>query len=732
MIKTEELQIIEQLPLAIAFLDVDKQLVTASEFWFDHFKLNRIEDTGKSIYELFDNVDNKWEYILNNCLKGKPTLNLINRSNSKKKWFQYNNSPWYDEYGAIKGIILQIQDVTALKKNELVHSRSKKFLNNVLEVSNIGSWELDLAKNKLSWDSTTKRIHEIQEKYIPSLDDAIGFFKKGDNRKKMEHHFNEAINNFVEWDDNLLIKTASGKEILINTKGKVITEKGKPVSIIGTIKDINNREELSVKAQQFRSTFENNPNGIALFSLDGTFFRTNSSFCEMLGYTQEELYSLKPNILTHDDDTEKDKELLNSIISGELDDYEISKRYITKKGSTIFVTVKVSAICDHNGIILHFLKQVSDITDTLAIKRALIREKELLKTLINNLPVNIYIKNIRHRRTLANKAEYTYMGSDSEADLLGKTDYEMYPKDLAKRNIKEDENIFFSGIPILNKEQTSTNHLGEKTHFLSSKIPLKDEQEHVTGLLGIAINITDLKKTENKQKQLIKVTAEQNKRLLNFAHIVSHNLRSHSANFSMLINLLQTENDGEIITKIFTMLKNASDNLMETIGHLNDVVAINATVEQEKKELNINTYIKRSIISIEALINKSNCTIINNVKKNTYLKSVPSYFESILLNFLTNAIKYKHPKRDPVITINCKKKKLYTELSIEDNGLGIDLAKHGKKIFGMYNVFHDHPEAKGIGLFITKSQMQAMKGKIEVESKVNEGTKFKIYFNEKN
>ena len=100
--------------------------------------------------------------------------------------------------------------------------------------------------------------------------------------------------------------------------------------------------------------------------------------------------------------------------------------------------------------------------------------------------------------------------------------------------------------------------------------------------------------------------------------------------------------------------------------------------------------------------------------------------ESILYNLISNAIRYKHPERKPLITI-----KLYIEnnkeaLEISDNGIGIDLDKNGDKIFGMYKTFSSNLDSKGIGLFITKNQINAMGGTITVTSKVNLGTTFKV------
>ena len=103
--------------------------------------------------------------------------------------------------------------------------------------------------------------------------------------------------------------------------------------------------------------------------------------------------------------------------------------------------------------------------------------------------------------------------------------------------------------------------------------------------------------------------------------------------------------------------------------------------------------------------------------------------ESILLNFISNAIKYSHPDRTPVLEIEAHQRQNQLILEIADNGIGIDLEKNGDKLFGMYKTFSNNPDARGIGLFITKNQIDAMGGKVEVNSELGKGTRFSIYFN---
>jgi signal transduction histidine kinase len=200
----------------------------------------------------------------------------------------------------------------------------------------------------------------------------------------------------------------------------------------------------------------------------------------------------------------------------------------------------------------------------------------------------------------------------------------------------------------------------------------------------------------------------------------------------MLLDFLVSEKNPEEKAKIIKMLMEASDNLLETLENLNDVVAISTNVNLENKPLLLNNHIRAVEQNLAAFLKNNNALIINEVEEKTKVKAVPAYVESILMNFITNAIKYRDPMKKPVVHLTAVSDEDYTILSIKDNGLGIDLEEHGDKLFGMYKTFHNNPDARGIGLYITKNQIEAMNGKITVESEVGKGTTFNIYFNEKN
>ncbi|PZD77257.1 PAS domain S-box protein [Mesonia sp. K7] len=239
------------------------------------------------------------------------------------------------------------------------------------------------------------------------------------------------------------------------------------------------------------------------------------------------------------------------------------------------------------------------------------------------------------------------------------------------------------------------------------------------------VDITHRKRAEERIKKVLSTAKEQNERLKNFAQIVSHNLRSHSGNISMLLDIYQNDYGDE--NEIITMLVSASDSLKETITHLNEVVSINTITANELKPVSIHKTLVNILPHLPTYAQQQNVEIINKVDKTHKVLAIEAYLESILLNFITNAIKYSSPDRKSFVEISSKRNSDFTMIKIKDNGLGIDLKKHGKKLFGMYKTFHEHKDAKGLGLFMSKNQIMAMKGRVKVKSEVDKGTTFKIY-----
>ena len=171
------------------------------------------------------------------------------------------------------------------------------------------------------------------------------------------------------------------------------------------------------------------------------------------------------------------------------------------------------------------------------------------------------------------------------------------------------------------------------------------------------------------------------------------------------------------------------NELSETIENLKQLVEIHSDLKPIKEHLYLLQYLTRITNLLGEEFNKHKVEVKINIPNDATVYFNPAYLESILLNFTTNAVKYSHQDRTPKIHYSFEVINGVKVLSIADNGLGIDLERHGRSLFGMYKTFHKHVNSRGIGLFMSKNQIEAMGGRIEVESKVGYGTCFKIYFN---
>lgn len=404
---------------------------------------------------------------------------------------------------------------------------------------------------------------------------------------------------------------------------------------------------------------------------------------------------------------------------------------ITADGREIWVIAAGKPLYRNNKFI-GIIGTLQDITEHVRQEVKIRESEELLRTVIDSLPLNIYIKDQHSRKVLVNRSECEYMGVKSKSELLDKSDFDLFPKEVAQISRDEDLSVLRTLNPMMNRETINIKNDGSSTTFLTSKIPLIGKDSKAERILGISMDISILKQKEAELHDLINVTSLQNKKLINFAHIVSHNLRSHTANFSMLLEFLKEEQDEEEKKNLIKMLTDASDNLLETIDNLNEVVSINTNINLKKTPVGLAEKINSIQHGLSAFLKNHNAQIVNLVPEEVEVPVVPAYLDSILMNFITNAVKYRNPEKDPKVLLTLERIGKYAVLSIQDNGLGIDLEKYGDKLFGMYKTFHDNAEARGIGLYITKNQIEAMNGKVEVASKVGIGTTFKIFFNEEN
>ena len=305
-------------------------------------------------------------------------------------------------------------------------------------------------------------------------------------------------------------------------------------------------------------------------------------------------------------------------------------------------------------------------------------------------------------------------------DFLGRHIRDVMPPEAAEKQMDAIQACFGNNEVAIFEVPLEINH--DKKYYSASTVAFGEDRVIVT-----VRDITEYQNNLEKITSLLDIEEKQNESLRNFTHIVSHNLRIHTANMLGILMVLEMEDPEMYRSQFVQMLKSSSENLEETIGHLNEVLDIRVKERPEREKINLHATIEKAVAGIHRLADEAEVEIVNDVAPNANVHAVSSYLDSIIMSLLSNGVKFRSHDRPSRVRITADSAEGFTVIRFQDNGLGIDLERHGNKLFKMYKKFHEVSDSIGIGLFITKNHVEAMGGRIQVESEVDRGTTFSVY-----
>lgn len=500
-------------------------------------------------------------------------------------------------------------------------------------------------------------------------------------------------------------------------------------------RDIHHRKEseLQIKEneQQFRLIFENSTDGFIVVENHKVKY-VSPSYREMLGFTEEEILDFPANRvydLLHPDDAPRVNQMVVDNLVQQKPTFTIEFRIKGADNKYHWREDLTNVIYNEDGSYSKYIINSRNIEERKAIEEQLVESEKQLRLITENTSDGV---------TVIEEGMITYM-SPSFCSLLGYTKevyLTMSMQDIFA-NIHPDDvervvAIIYGALLRQEKEIKYEHRFKGKDgvyHWREDSANIiYDENGKYTKYIVITRDITERKETENEKNRLYSITQKQNEKLINFTHIVSHDIRSHTSNLSMILDLYDETSDPVEQKEYFKMLKQSTNKLSDTIFFLNETVAVQSGIKNEKSILNLRKEIEKALVGINAVIRTNEAQIHIDVDDSLEILAIQSYLESIIFNLLTNAIKYKSPSRKPLVSIVAVKEALGVKLIIEDNGRGIDLVKYKDKIFGMYKTFHGNSDAVGLGLFMVKNHIESLGGEIEIESKVDVGTKFILHF----
>ncbi|WP_299895374.1 PAS domain-containing sensor histidine kinase [uncultured Aquimarina sp.] len=620
-------------------------------------------------------------------------------------------------------------DITNIKEKEEELRLQSAFFEHIIDGTGLGTWKWNVKTGETILNERWAEMigYTLEELKPISLGTWLAHSTKEDQDRSNEllkEHF-EKRTPFYECEFKM--KHKNGEWIWVLDRGKVVSwdEEGNPEWMLGAHTDITEikkkEEELRIQSAIFEHIIDGTDLGTWQWNPETGETIFNERWAEIIGYTLDEIGPISIDTwvkYTHPDDIQKSNTYLEEYFKGNTPIYECEVRMKHKNGGYVWILTKGKVVSWHEkGKPEWVFGSHQDITE----KK---QDFERNRLFIEQAPSAIAMFDKKMNYLAASQKWFQIYDIEGE-DIIGKSYYTIFSKvsKIRKMNIAK----CLKGTVIKNYEEKIHRKKGDFVWLSWELRPWYSDENEIGGIIIHVSDITRIKK-EEELKSLLRVAEDQNRRLKNFAHIVSHNLKSHSGNFEMLLDLFLQENPEIRDNEIIRLFKTASLNLSDTIAHLNEVVLINTSLDKSLVPIDLKEAIDEVIRGVSAIAIESEVAINNQINDNIRVMAVPAYLDSILLNFITNGIKYRSLERESYLTLSAVKEDKYMVLSIEDNGLGIDLRKHRSKLFGMYKTFHTEiKNARGIGLFITKNQVEAIGGKIEVSSEVDRGTTFKIY-----
>lgn len=246
--------------------------------------------------------------------------------------------------------------------------------------------------------------------------------------------------------------------------------------------------------------------------------------------------------------------------------------------------------------------------------------------------------------------------------------------------------------------------------------------------LALENEVVQRRQNEAALEKVSKELQASNNELQQFAYLTSHNLRAPATNISTLLRLFKKEDLSSKNADYFQKLAHTSANLNEMLDDLNLILSVRKEEPQDMEPLAFEDILQKVKQSISENIEEQGLIINTDFSKAPTVMGTAKILHNTVLNLLTNAIKYKKPKTIPEVYMRTDETKEYIILSVSDKGIGIDLLKYGSKMFHLYQKFNHNVDGKGLGLYLIKTQLEKMDGKIIVESEEGKGATFKVYF----
>ncbi|MBN1867580.1 PAS domain-containing protein [Candidatus Sumerlaeota bacterium] len=362
-----------------------------------------------------------------------------------------------------------------------------------------------------------------------------------------------------------------------------------------------------------------------------------------------------------------------------------------------------------------------------------LQERDLLRSLVDTLPDLVYFKDSDSRFLFDNVAHHRHLGVSGREKTTGKTDADFYPSELADRYHADEIEMFKTGRPLLNHEEPTRDWEGREKWILTTKIPWRDAEGKIAGVVGIGRDITELKRTrEELQKAHKELTlkAEEvesaNIELSQYAYVVSHDLKAPLRAMRNYADFLAEDLEGSLTGEQKQYLEGIANAVMRAERLVEDLLTLSR----------LGTQMNASIEKIETRSALTNLIHSLGLPRDVeiqwegewpVIETSPLLFNQVFQNLILNGVKFNRSPQKRLVLNSEQLGHHQYQFSISDNGIGID-PRHHSRIFNVFQRLHtsEEYEGTGIGLAIVRKAATLMHGSVQVESSAGKGSTFHI------
>jgi PAS domain S-box-containing protein len=657
------------------------------------------------------------------------------RADGKDGWNLVNKVPLRDAQGRIVGLVGISRDITERKRMEeklLATNESFQQLAAIVESSDDAIIGKTLDGVITSWNHGAERI------YGYAAHEAVGrpmnFLVPPDRSDEVSQILERVRSGEpVKHYETVRIRKDGQSFAVSLTVSPIRDSTGQVVGASSIARDITERKQMEAKlrlaSHYTRCLIENNLDPLVTISPDGRITDVNKATELVTGVSRDRL--IESDFSGYFTEPQKAKDSYQRAIrDGLVRDYPLTIRDVA--GHTTDVLLNATLYRNEAGQVQCVFAAARDITERKRAEEETERDRTLLRALIETIPDRIYAKDTEARFILNNAAHLQALGAKFQVETVSKTDFDFRPAEVASKCMADDQQVLQSGQPLNNREEQTRLADGKPGWILVNKVPLRDPDGNIVGLVGISRDITARKEADEKLKTYADKLERSNRDLQDFAYIASHDLQEPLRKIQAFGDRLKAKyNDalGDTGRDYLARMSDAAGR-MQTL--INDLLSFSrvTTKAQPFAPVDLDKILHEVLSDLEVRIEQTHGRV--EAGPLGTIEADALQVRQLFQNLIGNALKFHKQNESPLIRIQSQRTASDSpapriEITFADNGIGFD-QKYADQIFVIFQRLHGRSqyEGTGVGLAVVKKIVERHGGVITAESKEGEGATFKV------